>query len=75
VISALATAVKCLPERPHIPLSAVTIPEEDLACQPGVSARQCYLPGVMLWLSYPALLLPAMGDLDQHQALIVSEGG
>jgi hypothetical protein len=27
----------------------------------------------MLWLSYPALLLPAMGDLGQHQRLIVSE--
>jgi len=65
--------VKCLPERPHIPLSAVTILEEDLACQPGVSARQCYLLGVMLWLSYPALLLPAMADLEQHQCLIVSE--
>jgi hypothetical protein len=39
---------------------------------PGVSARQCYLLGVMLWLSYLALL-PAMGDLEQHQCLIVSE--
>jgi hypothetical protein len=46
----------------------VTILEEDLAWKPGVSARQCYLPGVMPWLSDPALLLPAMGDLEQHQA-------
>ena len=73
MISARARAVKCFPERPYIPISAVTILEEDLACQPGVSARQCYLPGVMLWLSDPALLLPAMGDLEQHQCLIVSE--
>jgi hypothetical protein len=35
VISALARAVKCFPERPHIPISAVTILQEDLACQPG----------------------------------------
>jgi hypothetical protein len=65
--------VKCFPERPHVPLSAVTILEEDLACQPGVSARQCYLLGVMLWLSDPALLLPATVDLEQHQCLIVTE--
>ena len=51
----------------------MTILEEDLACQPGASARQCYLLGVMLWLSYPALLLPAMEVLEQHQCLIVSE--
>jgi hypothetical protein len=35
--------------------------EEDLACQPGVSARQCYLLGVMLWLSYPGLAPPGDG--------------
>src|SRR5690349_23716702 len=62
-----------LPDRPHIPLSAVTILEEDLACQPGVSTRQCYLPGLMLLLSYPASPLPAMVDLEQHQCLTVSE--
>src|SRR5580704_15567852 len=61
LISARARTVKCLPERPHIPLSAVTILEEDLACQPGVSARQCYLLGVMLWLSYPGLAPPGDG--------------
>jgi hypothetical protein len=72
VISARARAVKCLPERPHTPLSAVTI-LEDLACQPSVSVRQCCLLGVMLWLSFPALLLPAMRDLEQHPCLIVSE--